>query len=93
MTRRDRCTRIITTLARAGRDHEIHKALETVLAFARLVSFDRRGLEDLATQVVAGERVSPSTMLPWIGTSLQQCSLRCRSVPVGTALRPLLEPA
>ena len=52
MTRRDRCTRIITTLSRAGRDREIHKALETVLALRDLSAL---ALEDLATQVVASE--------------------------------------
>ena len=55
MTRRDRCTRIITTLSRAGRDREIHKALETVLALRGLSALTDAALEDLATQVVASE--------------------------------------
>jgi hypothetical protein len=56
MTRRDRCTRIITTLSRAGRDREIHKSLETVLALRDLSTLTDAALEDLATQVVASER-------------------------------------
>ena len=55
LTRRDRCTRIITTLSRAGRDREIHKALETVLALRGLSALTDAALEDLATQVVASE--------------------------------------
>jgi hypothetical protein len=56
MTRRDRCTRIITTLSRAGRDRQIHEALETVLALRGLSALTDAALEDLATQVVADER-------------------------------------
>src|ERR1700730_13071425 len=40
----------------------------------------------VSTRLARGWESASSTMLPWIGTSLQQCSLRCRSVPVGTAL-------
>ena len=56
MTRRDRYTRIITALSRAGRDREIHKALETVLVLRGLSALTDAALEDLATQVVASER-------------------------------------
>jgi hypothetical protein len=56
MTRRDRCTRIITTLSRAGRDRQIHEALEMVLALRGLSALTDAALEDLATQVVADER-------------------------------------
>ena len=55
MTRRDRCTRIITTLSRAGRDRQIHEALEMVLALRGLSALTDAALEDLATQVVASE--------------------------------------
>jgi hypothetical protein len=55
MTRRDRCTRIITKLSRAGRDREIRKPLETVLASRGLSALTDAALEDLATQVVASE--------------------------------------
>jgi hypothetical protein len=55
MTRGDRCTRMITTLSRAGRDREFHKALETVLALRGLSALTDAALEDLATQVVASE--------------------------------------
>jgi hypothetical protein len=57
MTRRDRCTRIITTLSRSGRDREIHEALETVFACRGLSALTDAALEDLATRVVAGEHV------------------------------------
>jgi hypothetical protein len=44
--------RIITTLSRAGRDPEIHKALETVLAWRGLSALTDAAIEDLATHVV-----------------------------------------
>ncbi len=53
MTRRDRCMRIITTISRAGRDHEIHKALTRVLAWRGLSALTDAAIEDLATRVVA----------------------------------------
>jgi hypothetical protein len=55
MTRRDRCTRIITTVSRAGRDREIHKAMEMVLACRGLSALTDIALEDLATRVAADE--------------------------------------
>jgi|HubBroStandDraft_6_1064221.scaffolds.fasta_scaffold959193_2 hypothetical protein len=55
MTRRDRCMRIITTISRAGRDHEIHKALTTVLAWRGLSALTDAAIEDLATRVVSDE--------------------------------------
>jgi hypothetical protein len=57
LTRRDRCMRIITTLSRAGRDPEIHKALETVLAWRGLSALTDAAIEDLATHVVADQHV------------------------------------
>jgi hypothetical protein len=56
MTRRDRCTRIITTVSRAGRDHEIHSALEKVLAWRGLSALTDAAIEDLATRVAADEQ-------------------------------------
>jgi hypothetical protein len=55
MTRRDRCTRIITTVSRAGRDREIHKAMEKVLACRGLSALTDAALEDLASRVAADE--------------------------------------
>ena len=40
------------SIMRAGRDREIHKALETVLALRGLSALTDAALEDLATQVV-----------------------------------------
>lgn len=56
MTRRDRCNRIITRISRAGRDREVAKALETVLAWRGLSALTDEALEDLAARMVEGER-------------------------------------
>jgi hypothetical protein len=55
MTRRDRCNHIITRLSRAGREREIARAMETVLAWRGLSALTDAALEDLATRVAADE--------------------------------------
>jgi hypothetical protein len=51
MTRRDRCTRIITILSRAGRDPEIHKTSGKGPSIAGPLA--DAAIEDLATRVAA----------------------------------------
>ena len=55
VTRRDRCTRIITTISRAGRDHEIRKSLDNILMWRGLSALTDAAIEDLATRVAADE--------------------------------------
>jgi hypothetical protein len=55
VTRRDRCTRIITTISRAGWDHEIRKSLDNILMWRGLSALTDAAIEDLATRVAADE--------------------------------------
>jgi hypothetical protein len=56
LTRRDRCTRIITEIFRDGQDHEIRDALQSVLVCRGLSALTDAAIEDLATRAVAGKR-------------------------------------
>ena len=55
VTGRDRCTRIITTISRAGRDHELRKSLDNILMWRGLSALTDAAIEDLATRVTADE--------------------------------------
>ena len=56
LTRRDRCTRIITEIFRDGQDHEIRDALQSVLAYRGLSALTDAAIEDLATRAVEDKR-------------------------------------
>jgi len=60
VTRRDRCTRIIATISRAGRDHEICKSLDNILMWRGLSALTDAAIEDLATRVAADEHARRS---------------------------------